>query len=440
MFMWELVQVTAQYSNAVLVAVLPHLSDFAHKLDLPVPTPIVSSQVLEFKCDPRAGQTGGAVVLTDRTMFTFLDGRVTLYRSPQSYYSLQDPELIPRFYGPVKISEKEAMRIARDAIKKLGYQNSVFDADVPPKVTPPKKIGTNFVSRYLFQWLDPKWPKPSKEGAIVPALLNVEVNASNRRVEMWNDSSPATRQRSPSVSVRPPLQQAQDSKPRLTGGKQTFPVNDAYARSFLAAILPELSAFITKARLDIPSPVTTNQVVTTNYACRILEGKPMAQFYLTNGDRFFYKEGHFSDFYAHDALRKFPDEGRAADFPGPIKMSESEAIAMCENVMRKLGYKGTFPKPVPTYAPPRGTVTFKRYVFYWRRSGEDTEFASFEVDMETRAIKSIFLADPSFQKEAPKIEQPNFPAESNRNKSLQGITDASAKEFFGGNTNMTIEK
>ena len=83
-------------------------------------------------------------------------------------------------------------------------------------------------------------------------------------------------------------------------------------------------------------------------------------------------------------------------------MRETEAVSMCEDIMRKLGYSGQFPKPVATYGPAKGTATFKRYIFYWRRSGEEMEFASFEVDMETRAIKSIFLADPSFQKEMPK--------------------------------------
>jgi hypothetical protein len=419
--MWELVQVTAQYSNAVLVAVLPHLSAFSQKLDLPVPTPIVPSQVLEFKCDPRAGQTGGTVVLTNRTMFAFLDGRVTLYRSPQSYYSLQDPELIPRFYAPVKIPENEAMLVARDTIKKLGYQSSTFNADSPPVVVQPKQIGTNFVSRYLLQWLDPKWPRPSKAGAVVPALLEVEVNASNCRVEMWINSNPATRQRPPTVNVRPPLQQAQNSKPQLTGGEQTLPVGDAFARSFLTAILPQLSSFIANVQLDIPTPVTTNQIIIKNYACRILEGQPMAQFYLTNGDRFFYRDGHFSDFYAHDALRKFPDEGQAENFPGPMKMTTDEAISMCENVMRQLGYTGAFPEPITTYGPPKGTVTFKRYIFYWRHPGEDSEFASFEVDMETKAIKSVYLNHPAFHRERPKINVPmSLPDSADKRSNQQG--------------------
>ena len=279
--------------------------------------------------------------------------QITAKMSAQSYYSLQDPELIPQFYGPVKIPEKKTMRVARDTIKRLGYQNSVFNADNPPMVTAPRKIGTNVVARYLFQWLDPKWPKPSKEGAAVPALLTVEVNASNGRVEMWINNSAATRQRPPTVNVRRPLQQAQNSKPQLAGGKQTLPVNDVFAHAFLTAILPQLSEFIAKVHLDVSTPVTTNQVIATNYACRILEGQPMAQFHLTNGDRFFYRDGHFSDYYAHDALRKFPDEGRAENFPGPIKITTDAAISMCENVMKDLGYKGTFPTPIRlAWVPP----------------------------------------------------------------------------------------
>lgn len=131
--MWDLIQVTAQYSHAALVAILPFVSDFAKRLDLPV-GPVTTNQVLEFKCDPRQGQTGGAITLTNGYQFTFMDGRVSVYRSPQSYFSLQDPEQIPRFYGAVKLKEKDALKIALGAIKRLGYENSVFNADSPPLV------------------------------------------------------------------------------------------------------------------------------------------------------------------------------------------------------------------------------------------------------------------------------------------------------------------
>ncbi len=41
---FEILQVTAQYSNAVLLAVMPHVSDFAAKQELPI-SPLFQSVV-----------------------------------------------------------------------------------------------------------------------------------------------------------------------------------------------------------------------------------------------------------------------------------------------------------------------------------------------------------------------------------------------------------
>ena len=401
--MWQLVQVTAQYSHAVLLAILPYLSDFSTKLDLAVPVPITTNQVAEFKCDPRSGQTGGMLTLTNGTRFSFLDGRVCIYRSPQSYFSLQDPDLIPQFYGSVKLKEKEALKIAFGVIKKLGYENSVFNADNLPLVTRPEEVGTNYISRYRFRWVDPNWPASTETNAAVPALLDIEVNASNGKVEMVIISSRDTRRPSPFVNVVPPMLHSNTSRQKLSGGTQTAAVSDAYAGAFLSAILPQLSDFIAKAGLNIPIPVTTNQVVSTNYICRIMNGEPIAQLYLTNADRFNYRQGYFSGFYAHDAFRKFPEMGRSADFLGHINMTTNEAVSLCEGVMRKLGYAGVFSDPTISYAPGRGSLVFTRYIFYWRHPGEDSEFASFEVDMEHKTIKSVYLRETAFQR-PPKID------------------------------------
>ena len=401
--MWELVQVTAQYSHAVLLAILPFVSDFSKSLDLPIAIPVTTNQVIEFKCDPRLGQTGGAIVLTNGYQFTFLDGRISVYRSPESYFSLQDPERIPHFFGAVKLNEKEALKIARGAIKKLGYENSVFNADSKPLVTSPEKVGTNYIPRYRFRWLDSKWPG-AKDSSIIPALLDIEVNASNHKIEMMLITSRETRRPSPKVGVIPPLLHPKSPPQKLSGGTSTAAVNGAYASAFLNAILPQASDFIAKAGLNIPVPLTTNQVVATNFTCRIMDGQPIAQFYLTNGDRFFYRQGYVSTFYAHDAFSKFPEEGRTEDFLGHINMTTDEAIALCEGVMRKLGYTGKFTIPIISYAPARGALAFKRYSFYWRHTGEDVEFATFEVDMETKTIKSIYLKDQTFEKTSPKVD------------------------------------
>jgi len=60
-------------------------------------------------------------------------------------------------------------------------------------------------------------------------------------------------------------------------------------------------------------------------------------------------------------------------------------------------YKGKFTTPIISYAPARGSLAFKRYSYYWRHTGEDVEFANFEVDMETKTIKSIYLKDVLFE-------------------------------------------
>jgi hypothetical protein len=169
----EFLQVTSQYSNAVLVALLPYVSDFAHKLSLPILTPVIPSHVLEFRCSPRRDQIGGLITLTNGCRFSFLDGRVCTYRSPASYFSLPDIDLIPRFYGPVNVREKEAIKIARDVIERLGYAPGAFHAELAPEVTLPRKVGTNYVARYRVRWLDPSWPASKKAAGIVPALMDI---------------------------------------------------------------------------------------------------------------------------------------------------------------------------------------------------------------------------------------------------------------------------
>jgi len=402
--MWELVQVTAQYSHAVLVAILPFVSDFAHRLDLPVGT-VTTNQVVEFKCDPRQGQTGGAITFTNGFQFTFLDGRICIYRSPRSYFSLQDPERTSEFYGPVKLTEKQALKIALGAIKKLGYDNSIFNADAPPIITRPENVGTNCIPRYRFRWPDPNWRGDKKADTMIPSLLDMEVNATSGRIEMVVISSRDTRRPSPKVDVVAPLLHPKVPQ-KNSGGTDTAAVSDTYAKAFLEQILPEVSDFIVKAGLKLPCPVTTNQLVLTNYICRILSGQPIAQLYLTNGDRFNYRDGYVSAYYARDAFMKFPDTGQVEDFLGHVNITTNEAISLCEGTMRKFGYTGELLTPNIVYALVRGPRAFTRYNYNWLRPGNDSPFASFEVDMETKAIKVVYLNDSSFQKQSHKIKVP----------------------------------
>ena len=409
--MIELVQITAQYSNAVLVAILPYVSDFAQRLNLPTAAPVMPAQVLSFRCDPRKGEIGGLITLTNAGAFAFLEGRICSYRSPKSYFSLQDPELIPKFFGPVRVKEKEARETACGVIEKLGYTADMFRADLKPKVTMPERMGSNYIARYRFQWLDPAWQRNKPITGVVPALLDVEVDASTGQIQMVSIASLASRRPSPKVDVVPPLMNvAQPERhQQLVGGMKTLPVSAAYSVAFLNAILPQLSDFAVKVRLSLSLPITTNDIDLAHYHCRMLAGLPIAQVVLKNGDRFNYEHGHITAFYAHDAYRKFPENGRLEDFSGKANMTTNEAIALCEHAIKDLGYTAKLPKAVLGTVTRLGGKEITRYVFYWWKKGENAEFASFEVDMESKAIKSVYLDDASLWRDAPKIDVPPTP-------------------------------
>src|SRR4051812_35239659 len=138
--MFEFVQVTAQYSNAALVAILPHVSEFSQKLDLPIAQPVRVEQVEHFNCDPHKGQVGGWLRLTNGFQFWYYDGYVKGFASPDCYYRLQGGEDLTPFFGSVKMSADEAVRLARESLRKLGYAETTLYADGTPKVSKPPVI------------------------------------------------------------------------------------------------------------------------------------------------------------------------------------------------------------------------------------------------------------------------------------------------------------
>ena len=66
----EIIHLTTVYSTALLSAILPHISDFAEKFDLPIERPITVEQVQIFIPNPK-GQMEGSLFLTNNAWFHF---------------------------------------------------------------------------------------------------------------------------------------------------------------------------------------------------------------------------------------------------------------------------------------------------------------------------------------------------------------------------------
>ena len=125
---------TATYSNAVLVAVLSHVSDCAKQLDLPIPQPVTLNQVARFNVAPLQGEIGGGLWLTNNYWFVFENGYVGGFRSPDDWFTMADEywDHLERYVGKDNMTTNETIELARHSFGKLGYQPEKFQVDGPP--------------------------------------------------------------------------------------------------------------------------------------------------------------------------------------------------------------------------------------------------------------------------------------------------------------------
>ncbi len=101
------IDVTLQYSNAVMVAIMPVANDFARKLDLPVPQPIEAKHVQRGFIHPHERSKIGEIILRDGSVIAVEEGHVSAYLGTNVFWNLQDPHKIPRFYGSVNMTTNE---------------------------------------------------------------------------------------------------------------------------------------------------------------------------------------------------------------------------------------------------------------------------------------------------------------------------------------------
>jgi hypothetical protein len=415
--LFEVLQVTAEYSNAVLVAIMPYVADFAKRLELPIPQPVTMGQVERFNCSPRTDLFGGRVILTNGYEFAFLHGRVEMYRNPKSYYELQEPRRVLKFFGPVNLNEKEAVRAAREAVRKLGYAEGLLFTDRKPEVKPPPKFGRSYVPRYWFRWTDPTRGDPRDP----PATVELEVDATTGRIQTmyllgWCD----TWRPDPKVDVHPPVI-GEGPKTQYVGGRKMVPVSQAYSNAFLAAILPQCAQYVKTAGFSVRVPILTNDVDMASYSLGLVDGDPCAFLDLKTGERFIYSHGQVIAFFSSDVMNmpgrenpRFPAyEKFQAQFYGRINMTTNQAAALVRETVKRLGYSTQVlhMDERPHFGGPNrwGTNWVARCFVRWDEPGQGATRAIAEVDMASKKVRSLYINDhvnTNIWRNPPKIDVP----------------------------------
>jgi len=240
----------------------------------------------------------------------------------------------------VKVKQNEAVKIARTAMKRLGYSDAELHLDLTPKITPPKRNEGKMIARYLVEWVDPNQISP---GGIPLERTAVEVDASTGRIEMLGIQTKQAKRPDPKLDVKPPVLASIPKSQLVGGGTQMNHVGKAYKDALLAAILPQVSDFIRKAGIDAKIPITANDVDMAHYECwwEKTEGF-LVVLYLRTGDRFVYRHGQVIEFDAIDSERwcapNSPREDKPPErFYGPVNLSANEALSLVRKAVDQLG-------------------------------------------------------------------------------------------------------
>ena len=402
---FEVIGVTAQFSNAVLVAVLPYVSNVVQCLDLPVPHQITREHVTSCSIKPLKNDWGVELGIEGGWFFTFSRGYIDTVQGPHSFFIQQNPDRIPDFFGTVKISKDEAIELGRNEIRKLGIPLESVFAELEPRVTLPEKIGTNTIPHYRLEWLDPR--------AGTVACVDVDINGEAKRVERIRIFSRSLERPLPKIDVVPP---SDSHFPFLPFPK----INPDYAEKLVPFVLRAVDEYGQKLSLPIPRPLTTNHVAKLSLQENI--GGPYCTLELTNGWEFLYEGTMVTEFRMPDNL--FENEKRAIkmkDLLGKWNLTEQQAIELVKQTIAKFNHptnlvhfevKPQISKPAVQGIP--------RYMFYWYYSPEGYDVVqtaiSAEVDADKGELKSLYYGHMAFWNHGPKIDVPiTLPPDSETN-------------------------
>ena len=385
------IRVTPDYSDTVLVAVLPLFSDVAKRLGLPVPQPITQDDIAGFRVLPFRELTA-SMLLKNGWVFNFSFGCVQDFSSPNSYFNLQDPGQIPKYFGQVNMNQDEAVELARTMLRKLNIPLEDVFADQEPQVTPPAKIETNTVPRYDVIWIDPYGTKSAE----------FEVNAEAKRIERMHLHSWNLHRPPPTIN-----------QPAMMAPSEWPAVNPEYAKQLIPLMLKAIETYAEKLSLPIPLPLTTNNVALAEIHDN--GGWPHAEITLTNGWRFIYRHTMVNGYYAPDVFVSTANRPvHIKEFEGKWNLTTNQAIDLVKRTLAKLDYPtnnihmdfapniifaaGDFKKIIP------------RYFFEWHYKNAARNDLQSKVEAEVNAdsgkLESLYYDDKAYWGSRPPIDVP----------------------------------
>lgn len=178
----ELIHLTAQYSNAVLVAVLPYVTEFSAKLDLPVERPVTAKQVIWSRPSPYKDYVKVGLILSGHSWFTvdprgFVDG----FRAPTNWIFEQEftDESIRQYLGHDHMTTNEVISMARDTLVKLGYKPELTHSYEVPTLEGPYDLHRKEIAGHV-PYCRVIWEWPKTDNGVDLNYIKIEINMQTK--------------------------------------------------------------------------------------------------------------------------------------------------------------------------------------------------------------------------------------------------------------------
>jgi hypothetical protein len=173
----EIIHMTAAYSNAVLVAVLPYVNDFATRLHIPIQQPISTNQLARSYVAPTRDAIMAGIWLTNGYWFAVGDaGYVQGYRAPTNFFAEQEftPDATKKYLGKDNMTTNEAVDLARKSLLEAGFKSEWTHADETPTVEGPFDMKIGHAPYCGISWETPKDEKDGHKMNHVRVEINME--------------------------------------------------------------------------------------------------------------------------------------------------------------------------------------------------------------------------------------------------------------------------
>lgn len=167
------------YAYRLVPVVFKAVEDWAQKLKLDLPLPITTNQVQRFYCSNEGEVARAELSLTNGWEFIYNCCNITYAASPRRFFESDKlPFRIKNFVGQKRLTDEQAIALARQTVAKLGYGPDITHTDTEPKLIRPKTVaGMPTIPRLMVEWVYPN----RQEARSV--WICVEVDCDKGRVE-----------------------------------------------------------------------------------------------------------------------------------------------------------------------------------------------------------------------------------------------------------------